>query len=192
MTFDNTSVLKSKLRWNSIAKPLGGLGLLEDMVSKIAGIQRTEDVSITHRTAVIMCSDNGIVSEGVSQSDSRVTAQVAKEIAAGRSSVNMLANQFSTEILTVDIGIDSDIYCSNIINKKIAYGTRSIAKGPAMDPSQARKAISNGIEIVYDLCRNGTDIIITGEMGIGNTTTSRCWSGQQRNVKKNCSDSSRH
>ena len=54
MTFDNTSVLKSKLRWNSIAKPLGGLGLLEDMVSKIAGIQRTEDVSITHRTAVIM------------------------------------------------------------------------------------------------------------------------------------------
>lgn len=55
MTFDNTSVLKSKLRWNSIAKPLGGLGLLEDMVSKIAGIQRTEDVSITHRTAVIMC-----------------------------------------------------------------------------------------------------------------------------------------
>ena len=172
MTFDNTSVLKSKLRWNSIAKPLGGLGLLEDMVSKIAGIQRTEDVSITHRTAVIMCSDNGIVSEGVSQSDSRVTAQVAKEIAAGRSSVNMLANQFSTEILTVDIGIDSDIYCSNIINKKIAYGTRSIVKGPAMDPSQARKAISNGIEIVYELCRNGTDIIITGEMGIGNTTTS--------------------
>mgnify|MGYP004713007883 FL=1 len=172
MTFDNTSVLKSKLRWNSIAKPLGGLGLLEDMVSKIAGIQRTEDVSITHRTAVIMCADNGVVSEGVSQSDSRVTAQVAKEIAAGRSSVNMLANQFSTEILTVDIGIDSDIYCSNIINKKIAYGTRSIAKGPAMDPSQARKSISNGIEIVYDLCRNGTDIIITGEMGIGNTTTS--------------------
>ena len=106
MTFDNTSVLKSKLRWNSIAKPLGGLGLLEDMVSKIAGIQRTEDVSITHRTAVIMCADNGVVSEGVSQSDSRVTAQVAKEIAAGRSSVNMLANQFSTEILTVDIGID--------------------------------------------------------------------------------------
>lgn len=210
MTFDNTSVLKSKLRWNSIAKPLGGLGLLEDMVSKIAGIQRTEDVSITHRTAVIMCADNGVVSEGVSQSDSRVTAQVAKEIAAGRSSVNMLANQFSTEILTVDIGIDSDIYCSNIINKKIAYGTRSIAKGPAMDPSQARKSISNGIEIVYDLCRNGTDIIITGEMGIGNTTTSAAIASVILGIpaeittgrgagldssgmsRKNCSDSSRH
>lgn len=172
MTFNKIAESEAKRRWNSIAKPLGGLGLLEDMVSKIAGIRGTSDVSIDRRTAVIMCSDNGVVAEGVSQSDSSVTAKVAREIAEGKSSVNLLARQFSAEVLTVDIGINSDIEYDNIINRKVSHGTHNIAKSPAMDIEHAHQAINVGIDIVRELYQKGTDIIITGEMGIGNTTTS--------------------
>lgn len=172
MTFDIDSQSAAMRHWNSIAKPLGGLGLLEDMISKIAGMRRTPCVSLSNRTAVIMCADNGVVSEGVSQSDSSVTASVAKEIALGRSSVNLLAKQFGVDVVAVDIGMSSDIDDNRVLNRKVAYGTGNIAAGPAMTKEQARDAINSGIQITRELSQRKTDIIVTGEMGIGNTTTS--------------------
>lgn len=172
MRFDKSAENQVKLRWDSIAKPLGGLGVLEEMISQIAGIRGTPDISLTHRTAVVMCADNGVVCEGVSQSDSSVTSAVAKEIASGRSSVNLLAKQFGAEVLAVDIGMNSDIDDERIINRKIAYGTGNIAAGAAMSRAQAESAVSVGIQLAGELSQRGTDIIITGEMGIGNTTTS--------------------
>lgn len=172
MTFNKYAEQDSKSRWDSIAKPIGGLGLLENMISKIAGIRGTSQVSLEHRDVVIMCADNGVVCEGVSQSDSSVTAAVAKEIAAGRSSVNLLSRQFGADVTAVDIGMCSDVDDRRIINRKIAYGTANIAAGPAMSIEQAKQAVNAGIDIAKSLCEHGTDIIITGEMGIGNTTTS--------------------
>ncbi len=172
MTFDIDSQSAAMRHWNSIAKPLGGLGLLEDMISKIAGMRRTPCVSLSNRTAVIMCADNGVVSEGVSQSDSSVTASVAKEIALGRSSVNLLAKQFGVDVVAVDIGMSSDTDDNRVLNRKVAYGTGNIAAGPAMTKEQARDAINSGIQITRELSQRKTDIIVTGEMGIGNTTTS--------------------
>jgi len=172
MTFDLDSESAAKRHWNSIAKPLGGLGLLEDMISKIAGMRGTPRVSLKNRTAVIMCADNGVVSEGVSQSDSSVTASVAKEIALGRSSVNLLAKQFNAQVLAVDIGMCTDVNDPRVLDRKIAYGTNNISTGQAMTLQQAQSAVNAGIQLARELCQNGTDIIITGEMGIGNTTTS--------------------
>ena len=137
MEFNTAAQAQAKLRWNSIAKPLGGLGLLEDMVSKIAGMRGDPDVALRKRTAVIMCADNGVVREGVSQSDSSVTAAVAREIAGGRSSVNLLAEQFGAEVIAVDIGMNTDVDDGRILNRKIAYGTGDIADGPAMSREQA-------------------------------------------------------
>lgn len=172
MTFNKYAERESKSRWNSIAKPIGGLGLLEDMISKIAGIRGTPQVSLEHRDVVIMCADNGVVCEGVSQSDCSVTAAVAKEIAAGRSSVNLLSRQFGADVTAVDIGMCSDVDDRRIINRKIAYGTANIAAAQAMSDEQAEQAVNAGVDIAKSLCEHGTDIIITGEMGIGNTTTS--------------------
>ena len=172
MTFNKHAEQDSKSRWNSIAKPIGGLGLLEDMISKIAGIRGTPQVSLEHRDVVIMCADNGVVCEGVSQSDSSVTAAVAKEIAAGRSSVNLLSRQFGADVIAVDIGMCSDVDDRRIINRKIAYGTANISAAQAMSDEQAKQAVSVGVDIAKSRCEHGTDIIITGEMGIGNTTTS--------------------
>ena len=172
MTFDKAAESAAKHHWNSIAKPLGGLGLLEDMISKIAGMRGTPNLSLNRRTAVIMCADNGVVSEGVSQSDSSVTASVAKEIALGRSSVNLLAGQFGAEVIAVDIGMCADVDDRRVLDRKIAYGTGNISAGPAMTREQAQSAVNTGIQLARELSQNGTDIIITGEMGIGNTTTS--------------------
>lgn len=172
MRFDKAAESQAKTRWNSIAKPLGGLGVLEDMISKIAGMRGTPDITLTRRTAVIMCADNGVVCEGVSQSDSSVTAAVAKEIARGRSSVNLLAEQFGAEVIAVDIGMNTDADDERVINRKIAYGTSNIAEGAAMSRAQAENAVNAGIQLARELSQRGTDIIITGEMGIGNTTTS--------------------
>ena len=162
--------LKAQKHWDSVAKPLGSFGLLEEMWCRIAAVQRTDEPHIDNRAVVVMCADNGVVAEGVTQTDSSVTAVCAKAIAAGRSNINALAAVYRAEVVAVNIGIGHDIEQEGLLNRRIAYGTDNIAVGPAMTTEQARAAISVGMDIVRDLSHMGVDIIVTGEMGIGNTT----------------------
>ena len=162
----------SHSKWNSVAKPLGSLGIFEEMVEKIAAIQQTADVDISKRTVVVMCADNGVTAEGVTQTDSEVTALCAEAIGNGTSNINVLADVYGADVIAVDIGIARDVDCVSVKNRKIMYGTGNIAKGPAMRRDEAEKAICTGMDIVRELVDLGTGIIITGEMGIGNTTTS--------------------
>lgn len=159
-------------KWNSVAKPLGSLGIFEQLIEKTAAIQKTADVHFSKRTIVVMCADNGVTAEGVSQSDSSVTAVCAEAIGRGTSNVNVLAGLYGADVMAVDIGIERDTERTCITDKKVRNGTGNIAKVPAMSREEAEKAISAGMDIVGELCEGGTDIIVTGEMGIGNTTTS--------------------
>ena len=102
---DRKAFENARQQWNSIAKPLNGLGQLEDDICRIAAVQGTANVDISKRAAVIMCADNGVTAENVTQSDSSVTAVCAEEIAAGNSSINKLAEVFNAEVIAVDIGI---------------------------------------------------------------------------------------
>jgi len=163
---------KSREIWNSIAKPLKSLGILEKHIIQIAGISGNPDVSLEKRCAVIMCADNGVVCEGVTQTGSDVTSIVADAIANGTSNINRMAQTFNADVMAVDIGMNTDIDNSRILRYKTAYGTKNIAFEPAMTINQAEQAVSAGIDIVRDLKQKNTDIIVTGEMGIGNTTTS--------------------
>lgn len=171
MPADKLAEIAAHNRWNSIAKPLGSLGLLEKAVEKIAAVQGTENVDIGKRTVVVMCSDNGVVCEGVTQSDSSVTAVCTNAFANGTSSINQAARVFGAEVTAVDIGICRDMYNPKILKRKIAYGTNNIAAGAAMTFEEAKRAICVGMDIVRDLKADGVKIIVTGEMGIGNTTT---------------------
>lgn len=168
---DETARIRANERWNSVAKPLGSLGLLENAVEKIAAIMGCENVDIGKRAVVVMCADNGVVCEGVTQSDSSITAICAKAIADGTSNINRMAQSFGAEVFAVDIGINRDVECERLLKRKIAYGTENIAAGPAMSISQAEQAIIVGMDLVRDLKNSGVRIIVTGEMGIGNTTT---------------------
>ena len=166
---DNNARSASESRWLSVVKPLFSLGSLEKAVTQIAGIKGEPFFALNNKTLVIMCADNGVVKEGISQCGSEITCTVAKSFINKKSSVCIMAERAGVKVLPVDIGMADDI--ENIKNIKFAYSTQNIADGPAMTRQQCIAAIENSIDIVGELKKNGCDIILTGEMGIGNTTT---------------------
>ncbi|MEE8835550.1 MAG: nicotinate-nucleotide--dimethylbenzimidazole phosphoribosyltransferase [Eubacteriales bacterium] len=155
--------------WDSIAHPLHSLGRLEDAVVQIAGIQRTPKVDISEKALIIMCADNGVVEEGVTQTGQEVTAQVAENFLSDRATAAILCRETGAEICPVDIGMARD---TKVRNCKVACGTRNMTKGPAMTREEAVRAIETGIRIAREKVSSGSRILATGEMGIGNTTTS--------------------
>lgn len=159
-------------KWDNIAKPLRSLGELEKIIIRLAGIQKKIIPVIDRKAVVIFCSDNGVTAEGVSQCGNEVTASVAESFAYGTATVNAFARKCGADVFPVDVGIASDMNCTGIIDRKIAYGTHNIASGRAMSEKQCIQAVMTGIETVRDLERKGYNMIMTGEMGIGNTTTS--------------------
>lgn len=163
---------QSKEKWDAIAKPLQGLGKLEELVSRIAAIQDTPDISIKKRAVIAMCADNGIVEEGVTQTDSSVTAVVAENMAKGISSVCKMGQVAGVSVIPVDIGMLGEVAHENMLQKKVANGTNNFALHPAMSEGQMEKAIVTGMEVVRDCKEKGYQILAAGEMGIGNTTTS--------------------
>lgn len=168
---DARAMQAARAHWARIAKPLGSLGKLEEMLVRLAGIQRTERVSVTRKRVVVMCADNGIVEEGVTQCTSEVTAQVCESMAAGTSSVCAMANYFGAAVLPVDIGMARDACTRGVRNCKRVYGTNNFLHEPAMTRETAEAAIQSGIDIAAELAAFGCDLLATGEMGIGNTTT---------------------
>lgn len=156
-------------RWDSIAKPLHSLGKLEEGIIQIAGITGTDVVKLDKKALVIMCADNGVVAEGVTQTGSEITALVSENFLHMNSCACIMAKHIGAQVFPIDIGINRD---TRVPNRKIAYGTKNIVKEPAMTREQAIKAIEVGIETVFERKEEGYQIIATGEMGIGNTTTS--------------------
>lgn len=169
---DTIAQQQARERWDSIAKPLHSLGCFEDAVVQIAGIQETADVRLEKRCALIFCGDHGVVAEGVSQTGSDVTALVARSIADGTANINLMAQAAGIDVFPVDMGMCVNMKGTVAIVCKQACGTGNIAIGPAMSREQALKAVQSGIDIVGEMKERGYQIIVTGEMGIGNTTSS--------------------
>lgn len=163
---------KAQARWDSIAKPLKSLGLLEQTVVRLAGIYRTDRVQVEKRCVVPMCADNGVVAQGVTQTGREVTAIVTENFAKGDSTVCCMARCVHADVIPVDIGVYRDVNHPGVWNYKIMYGTNDMTQMPAMTRAQAQQAIEAGIEVAGALKERGYQIIATGEMGIGNTTTS--------------------
>lgn len=156
-------------RWDSIAKPLHSLGKMEDYLVQTAGIIGDTNVKFDKKALIVMCADNGVVAEGVTQSEQNVTAIVSENFLSDKATAAILCRQTGAEIFPIDIGIAVD---TKLENHKIAYGTRNMAKEPAMTREEAERAMEVGIQKVAELAGKGYKIIATGEMGIGNTTTS--------------------
>ena len=158
--------------WDAIAKPLDGMGRFETITAQIGAILGTDHIALTKKAVVIMCADNGIVEEGISQSGQEVTATVARQMGKGVSTVGKLAAEAGTDTIPVDIGINQKEPLAGVLNKKVRCGTRNFRKEPAMTKEEAVRAIFTGIEMVESCKKNGYQLLATGEMGIGNTTTS--------------------
>lgn len=174
---DTGAIHKARERWDKIAKPLHGLGWLEDAVVKIAGIQGSPAVNLNKKGVVVFCADNGIVEEGVTQTGQEVTAAVTQNLAKGESCVCIMAERAGAAVIPVDMGVKEPLSAYDtgkypIRNCRLMPGTRNFCKEPAMDRGTAVKAIETGIELVRELKEQGYGILATGEMGIGNTTSS--------------------
>ncbi len=160
----------ARARWKSIAKPLGSLGAFEETVSRIAVAQGTLKPDISKRRVLVMCADNGVTSEGVTQTDSSVTSLVAENITREMASVSLAARTARADVTAVDVGMERD--AAGTLKRKIRYGTGNILRERAMTRADAEKAVQLGIDLAAESADEGYKILVAGEMGIGNTTTS--------------------
>lgn len=158
--------------WDNVAKPLDGMGRFEALTAQIGAVQRTERIDIFKKAVIIMCADNGIVREGVSQSGQEVTLAVARNMAAKKSSVGRMAEQIGADTIPIDIGINCRDKIPGVQDRKIRCGTGNFRTEPAMTEEEAVRSICTGIESAAACKEDGYGILATGEMGIGNTTTS--------------------
>lgn len=157
--------------WDAVAKPLGGLGRLETLLCQIGSIQQTEMICLDKRAVMVLCADNGVVEEGISQCGQEVTATIAQLAAQGKASVNAMAQIARADVFAVDLGMVVDLMEPNLKQLKIAHGTANFIKQRAMTREQAETAILTGITLVQQRKEQGYQLLATGEGGIGNTTT---------------------
>ena len=169
---DETASRMAMEHWRHVGKPLYALGKLEDAVNQIAGIQGTPDICIDRRALIIMCADNGVVKEGVSQTGQEVTALVTANFKKGVSCAAIMAKMADCEVIPVDIGVASFVEGVTREEDKVSCGTKDFLEEPAMTRDEVLKAINVGIRKVKEAKDRGVNLLLTGEMGIGNTTTS--------------------
>ncbi len=169
---DSVAMQAAQEKWDNIAKPLRSLGRLEEMVVQLAGITGSAQLAQRKKAVLIFCADNGVVAEQITQTGSEVTATVTENFTKGVATINSLSQVCGADVFPIDIGIAKEMHCDGLDVRKVAYGTKNMAKEPAMTRQEVEQAILTGIALVKEKKEQGYNLIITGEMGIGNTTTS--------------------
>ncbi len=166
---------RARLRIQALAMPAGALGRLLDLAVDLAGMAASLEPALSRRSAVVMAADHGVAAEGVSAFPSEVTTLMVRAFSRGRAAVNVLAAQAGARVIVVDVGVKgnlTDLYASgHVLDRRIAAGTGNMLRGPAMNRGQALRALEIGLAVATDLAGE-TDVFVTGEMGIGNTTAS--------------------
>ena len=193
---DKRLMEEAQKRLDNLTKPKGSLGRLEELAKKVVGITGKRNPSLKNKVIFTMVGDHGVVEERVSAFPQEVTPQMVYNFIKGQAGINVLARHIEARVIVIDMGIKSDIryQISDIRDfkvKKINYGTKNMAKGPAMTREEAIKSIEAGIEVFEEefkkgidpapltetqrkknIKRCGVDILGLGDMGIGNTTPS--------------------
>ncbi len=161
-----------KNNWDHVAKPLDGLGEFEGLLARIGAILGSTEINLTKKAVIVMCADNGVVAEGVSQSGQEITKAVTENLGKRNTSVCKMAKAAGADTIPVDIGVNTNDCMKGVLSRKVRKGTNDFFKEPAMTEAEAVRAITTGMELVKECKENGYNLIGTGEMGIGNTTTS--------------------
>jgi nicotinate-nucleotide--dimethylbenzimidazole phosphoribosyltransferase len=160
-------------RLDQLAIPRGSLGRLMDLGRQYAAIRQDTKPVISKKKIFTFAADHGVVEEGVSAFPREVTQQMVFNFMRGGAGINVLARHVGAEVTVVDIGVDHDFSeMKGLKIRKIARGTRNMAKEPAMTRAEAVKAMEVGAELACEAARSKADILGTGDMGIGNTTPS--------------------
>lgn len=170
---DSSLMKQVQARLDSLTKPRGSLGKLEELAKQIVSITANLSPRIKRKAIIVMTADHGVVEEGISAYPREVTPQMVYNFLNGGAAINVLARHIGAEVLIVDVGVAADFQeHQSLMLKKIDYGTKNMARGPAMTDEQAVKSLEVGIEAAEEMIKKGYNIIATGDMGIGNTTAS--------------------
>lgn len=157
---------------DTLTKPIGSLGKLEELAIQLAKVTGCEKPVVTPPGVIIFAADHGVVEEGVSAYPKEVTQQMVLNFVNGGAAINVFSRQIGATFSIVDIGVDSDVPDPNVRQRKIRNGTRNFLHQRAMSVEEAKQAVEIGKEEGKRLIEKGIKCLIVGEMGIGNTTSS--------------------
>jgi nicotinate-nucleotide--dimethylbenzimidazole phosphoribosyltransferase len=157
---------------NTLTKPVGSLGVLEELAIALAEMKNEAFPSVTPPAVLVFAADHGITEEGVSAYPQAVTEQMVRNFLAGGAAINVFSRQIGALLEVIDMGVACDIEHERLINKKIRYGTANFLREDAMSCEEAEQAIETGYHQGLHIIKKGAQCLILGEMGIGNTTTS--------------------
>ena len=151
---DQRAMEEAQRRWDSIAHPLNSLGLLERDIVHIAGITGSADMDLSKKAVVVMCADNGVVAQGVTQTGQDVTAIVTENMSKGDTSVCCMSRVAGAEVIPVDIGVAKPVTGARIRQKCVRRGTADMTQGPAMtrddrDKSRLHDSMQKRYEMVF-------------------------------------------
>ncbi len=170
---DETAMAAARARQDALTKPQGSLGKLEELPIQLAGIQGKTMPQIKTKAIITMAGDHGVVAEKVGNWPQEVTAQMVYNFLRGQAGINVLARHVGARVVVVDMGVATELKPhAELLARKVAFGTKNMALGPAMTREQAVNAVETGIDIINAEAAKGLDIVGTGDMGIGNTTAS--------------------
>jgi nicotinate-nucleotide--dimethylbenzimidazole phosphoribosyltransferase len=167
---DQSYFKKAQERWDNLIKPQGSLGNLEEIISRICAITRTELPSVNKKRIYIFVADHGIVQEAVSASPQDVTIQMVRNFLSQNAAICVLAKTNHIDLKIVDMGVASPCIHSDLINVHINDGTRNFLREPAMTEQELVRAIDAGIRFANESGSENIRLLGAGEMGIGNTS----------------------
>jgi nicotinate-nucleotide--dimethylbenzimidazole phosphoribosyltransferase len=170
---DNEAAWAADARLDSLTKPPGSLGRLEELVRRYAAIRHDEAVKPARGAIAVFVADHGVADEGVSAFPQAVTAEMLRNIAAGGAAISVLARRFGYALKVVDLGVKVDTSSkplAGVTYRRVGAGTRNFLDGQAMTPEETTRALETGIEIARELADNDATLIGIGEMGIANST----------------------
>ena len=169
---DQEVMNQAQVKLDNLTKPLGALGMLEEMAKRMCGVQGKLSPSVAKKIILTFAGDHGVVEEGVSAVPAEVTPQMVANFLAGGAGVNVLANHVGAEVRVIDVGVAVPVEGEGLIQAKVKDGADNISKGPAMSEQEVLAALGVGARVARDAIADGAEILGTGEMGIGNTTPS--------------------
>ena len=170
---DEKAMAAARARQDTLTKPLGSLGRLEELSVLLAGIFGQPIPKIRRKSVILAAGDHGVVAEGVSAYPQEVTPQMVHNFLRGGAAINVLARHAGADIVILDAGVAADLPPHPLLRSaKIGKGTANMAIGPAMTREQAVQCLEMGIESAQEQITEGADLVACGDMGIGNTTAS--------------------
>ncbi len=167
-----TMLEQARARHDQLTKPLGSLGVLEEIGVRLAAIFGTVKPKVTGKGVVVFAADHGVTDAGVSAYPKAVTEQMVLNFLRGGAAINVLSQTHNVEILVVDVGVDADLpEHPKLLKRKVARGTNNMLIAPAMTHEEIQQALEVGIEAADKMIDKGANLIAGGDMGIGNTTS---------------------